>query len=302
MVIFSFVCFLLLLLYGIELLSSSLENKLNGRFLKIIHKFTSNIYISFVTGVILTFCTQSSSCITAIVIAFLNSNKLNLKNAISIILGANIGTSFTSIITSLNFDSSSFIILSCGLILYFFKKTKHFSTFFIGLGFIFISIYYLKQDLVTILNKINYSSYFVKSNNSILLSTWNGILISGIIQSSSATIGLAQIAANNRLISLMSAICIVLGANIGTTFTGLVASINSSKDSKALSISHLLLNLIGTILALPFVRWFSTFTVKNIPLYLSFVHILFNVVSSILGIIFISPLMRLSFLFIKKDT
>ena len=129
--------------------------------------------------------------------------------------------------------------------IYFIKKTHSFSYIFLGVGFIFFSLYCLKLELNESFKHLNYLKYFQLSNPSIILSTLNGILISGIIQSSSATIGLAQIATQNNNISLLSGICIVLGANIGTTFTGLIASIRSSNNSKILAVSNLILNLLG---------------------------------------------------------
>lgn len=300
MLLISIFCFILLFLYGIDLLTNYLESRFNSKSTYILNKFTSNIFMSFLVGIIITFFTQSSSAVTAIVISLLNANKLKLKNAISIMIGSNIGTTFTSLITGLNIDKYCFVFLAFGLILHFINKTKNISKLFVGLGFIFLSLFLLKLDLAKVLDSINYLAYFKKSNNSILLSTWNGILISGIIQSSSATIGLAQIAASNKLISLLSGICIVLGANIGTTFTGLIASIKSNDLSKALAVSHFLLNLFGVILVLPFVNLFSFNIYMQESVFLSFIHILFNLFSAILGIIFINPLMKVSLFLTKK--
>lgn len=300
MFIFSFVCFVCLFLYGIEILSNYLEQRFNSQSLSILNN-SSNIYISFLIGIIITFITQSSSAVTAIIIAFLNADKIKLKNAISIMMGSNIGTTFSSVFTCFNIDQYSYIILSLGLIMYFFKKTKNFSKLLLGIGFIFFSLFYLKNELTLVFSKLNYLNYFKYSNNSILLSTWNGILISGIIQSSSATISLTQIAVQDKLISLLSGICIVLGANIGTTFTGLIASIKSNKNAKTLAIANLLLNLFGVLLILPFVSLLSKTSYSNLSLYLSFIHILFNVGSCVGGLLLINPIINLSFKCIKKD-
>lgn len=293
MYIFSFICFVGLFLYGIELLSSFLANKFSNKTLYFL-EVSENIYVSFLIGILFTFITQSSSIVTAIIIAFLNANKMKLKNGIAIMLGSNIGTTFSSIFTSFNIDKYHYIILGIGLILFFIKRTKTYSEFFLGLGFIFLSLFYLKSSLNDLFNNINYLAYFNKTKNSVLLNTFLGIFISGIIQSSSATISLAQIATQNNLISLLAGICIVLGANIGTTFTGLIASIKSNKPAKILALTNLLLNLFGVIVVLPFVRILSNTTFKNLPLYLSYVHILFNVVSCIVGLILIPPLIRLN--------
>lgn len=300
MLLLSIICFILLFLFGIDLLSNFLNNKFNKKTIYILNKFTSNILVSCFVGILLTLLTQSSSVITALVIALLNAKKLDLKNAISIMIGSNIGTTFTSLITSLDVDKYYFLILILGLVLHFIKKTNNISKLFLGLGFIFMSLYLIKSDLIIVMNKLNYLSYFKKSNNSVLLSTWNGILISGIIQSSSATIGLAQVAVTNKLISLLSGICMVLGANIGTTFTGLIASLKSNHLAKALAVSHLILNLFGVIIVLPFVRLFSNNICINNSLYLSLVHILFNIASSFFGLFLINPLQRISLFLTKK--
>ena len=300
MIIFSIVCFILLFIYGINCLTTFLENNFSNNTHRYISK-ANNIYVSFLIGIVITFLTQSSSTITAIMIAFLNAKKIKLKNAMAVMLGANIGTTFTSIITSFNIDRYCYIILSVGLFLSFFNKTKRFSNLFIGLGLIFFSLFCLKTELYSLFNQLNYIYFFKKANNNILLSTWNGILISGIIQSSSVTIALAQVCANDNLISLMSGICIVLGANIGTTFTGLFASIKASDESKILSIGHLFINLFGVLLILPFINILLKIKHENIPLYLSFIHIIFNIVSCTIGLFFINPIIKLSKLFIKKE-
>ncbi len=301
MLVFSILCFILLFIYGINTLTSFLENNFSNNTKRFIDK-TDNIYISFLIGVLITFFTQSSSTITAIMIAFLNAKKINLNKAMAVMLGSNIGTTFTSVLTSFNIDQYCYIFLTIGLFLSFCKKTKSFSKLFLGFGFIFFSLFSLKNELYNLFKQLDYIYYFQKANNSILLSTWNGVLISGIIQSSSVTIGLAQVCAQNNLISLLSGICIVLGANIGTTFTGLIASINSSNDSKVLSVAHFFINLFGVILVLPFINILLNVKVKNIPLYLSFVHIIFNIVSCILALFFINPIITFSKLFIKKES
>ena len=170
---------------------------------------------------------------------------MKFKNAFAIMLGSNIGTTFSSIFTSFNIDQYYYIILSLGLIMYFIKKTKTYSQLFLGLGFIFLSLFYLKSYLSSLFSNITYLSYFNKVNNSVLLSTLAGVFVSGIIQSSSATISLAQIATQNNYISVLSGICIILGANIGTTFTGLIAAIKSNKYAKLLAWSNFVLNIFG---------------------------------------------------------
>ena len=300
MLVFSILCFILLFMYGINTLTIFLENNFTNNTTRFIDK-TDNIYTAFLIGVLITFLTQSSSTITAIMIAFLNAKKIKLNKAMAVMLGSNIGTTFTSLLTSFNIDQYCYIILTIGLFLSFCKKTKGFSKLFLGLGFIFFSLFSLKNELYALFEQLDYIYYFQKANNSILLSTWNGVLISGIIQSSSVTIGLAQVSAQNNLISLLSGICIVLGANIGTTFTGLIASINSSNDSKVLSVAHLFINLFGVILVLPFINILLNVKVKNIPLYLSFVHIVFNIINCLLAMFFINPIITFSKFFIKKE-
>ena len=211
--IISIVFYICLFLYGIDILTKFLEQTYSSKMLSYLNK-CSNIYISFLIGIIITFITQSSSAITAIVIAFLNSKRLELKSAIAITMGSNIGTTFTSLFTSISLDSYGVLVLIIGLVFYFIKKTHSFSYIFLGVGFIFFSLYCLKLELNESFKHLNYLKYFQLSNSSIILSTLNGILISGIIQSSSATISLAQIATQNNNISLLSGICIVLGANI----------------------------------------------------------------------------------------
>ena len=234
-------------------------------------------------------------------IAFLNARKIKLYNATAVMLGANIGTTFTSVLTSINIDQYSYIILSCGLLLSFFHKTKQTAKLFLGIGFIFFSLYCLKHQLYNVFDNINYLAYFQKANNNIVLSTWNGILISGIIQSSSATIALAQICTTEKLISVLSGVCIVLGANIGTTFTGLIVSFKASVEAKVLSVTNLLINLIGVLIMLPFIKSILKINYTNTSLFLSFVHIIFNIVTCTIGLFFINIITRLSYKLIKKE-
>ena len=300
MIIISIFCFVFLFIYGINLLTSYLESRVLIKSSLNIKKI-NNIFVCFLFGIFVTFITQSSSAITAIIIAFLNAKQVTLKNAIAVLLGANIGTTFTSVLTSFDVDQYSYLVLCGGLFLSFFNKTKPISKLFIGLGFIFYSLFCLKNITTSFFEDFEYIYFLKKANNNILLSTWHGILLSGILQSSSVSIALAQICASNGTISLSAGICMVLGSNIGTTFTGLICSFKSSYESKILAVAHLLFNLFGVLFTLPFVQKISAIKTNNISLYLSIFHVLFNVVSCVVSLCFINSIIKLSKLIIKKE-
>lgn len=298
--IISIFCFILLFIYGINVLTSFLESYFLNKS-KLHYSKLSNIYVSFIFGTLITFLTQSSSAITAIMIAFLNAKQIKLKNAIAVMLGANIGTTFTSLITSFSLDQYSYIILGVGLFLSLLKKTNNISKFFIGLGFIFYSLFCLKNTLAVVFDNIEYIYFLKYANNSVILSTWNGILLSGLLQSSSVTIAITQLCATNGSISVLSGICVILGSNIGTTFTGLICSLKSSYESKLLAISHLIINVLGVFVILPFVKYFIRIKYNNISLFLSLIHIFFNIISCSASLFFINQIIKLSKLLVKKE-
>lgn len=289
---------ILLILFSINVLSHHLEQNLSIRYM---NRFSNNIYTMFLLGIIVTFLTQSSTAITALTICLLKSNKINLKSAVSIVLGSNIGTSFTPLITGISFINF-YLFFIIGFIIYMFKKHKSIGLLFIYISFLFLGLSTLKDSLITVKENINLSNYFIHYNKYTLYSYFGGILFSFLLQSSNIVIVIVQQLGSLHILSLLSSFCIVLGANVGTTISGLILSLTSNRETRILALSNLLVNLVGSLIAMPILNVLNIYIINSIELTLSIFQITFNIVSSVLGLIFMNHLIVFASMFVKKKT
>ena len=296
-IILSFVC---LLLYSIAFIGKTIEDSNQALIKKVLNKFTSSTFSSFLTGVLICLITQSSSIITILTISLISGKVLSLKKGLAILIGSNIGTTLVSLLISLNIGSFYYCFFVFAIILLFLNK-KQLSSFLIYIGLIFLSINSIENILLNSFDEVFIKDILTKFENP-LLGILSGIISSFIIQSSSTTIALAQSMYETKLLSNVLGISIMLGANIGTTLSGLFFSINSSIDSKRVAVGSFLFNLFGVIFTIPFLYIYNNIISSFNQQYLiSIMHIFFNIITGFLGILFINPL---TFLTIKiiKDT
>ena len=256
---------LCLFLFGMNLMGQALERRAGGKLQSLLDKMTSNVFAGFLTGLGITAIIQSSSATTVMVVGFVNSGLMTLRQAINVIMGANVGTTVTAWLLSLaGIDSgnvwikllkpTSFtpVLALIGIIFYMFcKDTKKKDTGMILLGFatLMFGMDTMSGAVAGLKDVPGFAELFIMFTNPIL-GVLVGAVLTGIIQSSSASVGILQALALTGQVSYAAAIPIIMGQNIGTTVTALLSSVGTSKNAKRAAVVHLMFNVIGVVVLL----------------------------------------------------
>jgi phosphate:Na+ symporter len=309
-------------LYGMKLMSESLQKVAGRRMQKILEAIARKPLYGIFTGLIVTAIIQSSSATTVMIVSFANAGLLSLTQSVSVIMGANIGTTVTAWLISLLgfshlFDINVILLplLALSLPLFFSRKPhqRTVAEFIIGLVILFMGLYFIKSNVP----EVDQSTYFFKHFSSytdprffdILLFVGAGLLLTIIFQSSSATIAFTFVIATEGWISFPLAAAMVLGENIGTTSTAIISSLVANTPAKRAALSHLIFNLIGVIWALILLQpllYFSDLLAQqivqqsafsnpaSIPIALSVFHSTFNLVNTLLLVGFIPFIVNLT--------
>ncbi len=261
---FSMIGGLSLFLFGMNLMGQALERKAGNRLKELLSKMTGSKLKGFLTGLVITAIIQSSSATTVMVVGFVNSGLMTLKQAIGVIMGANIGTTMTAWILSLSgisgtglimrfLNPSSFtpILAFIGILYYMFMNEKKKDTGMIFLGFAVLMYgMSIMSDSVSGLAEVKeFAQLFLLFTNPIL-GVLAGLILTAIIQSSSASVGILQALSTTGKVTYSAAIPIIMGQNIGTCVTALLSSIGTNKNARRAAIVHLLFNVVGTIVML----------------------------------------------------
>lgn len=301
-----------LLLYGIKILGEGLELAAGAKLKVLLEKMTSNRFAAVLVGFVITTLIQSSSTTTVMVVGFVNTGIMNLTQAIGVIMGANIGTTTTSILVSLDIGKYAPIAIGIGVFLSMLtKKTtkKHIGLAITGFGMLFLGMTLMKDAMEPLASSPVFSEWLMNANNP-FVAILIGTVITAVIQSSAASIGILQALAAQGLIPLHFAAYVIYGQNIGTCITALISSIGTKKNSKRTAVMHVLFNVFGTVIFivltkfLPFTDWIESLT-DNTMMQLSLVHIIFNVVSTLIMFPFADKvLVKLACLIVpdKKDS
>lgn len=292
--IFGMVGGLGLFLYGMNLLSEGLQKITGDKIQKILELFTNKPIMGIVTGALITSIIQSSSATSVIVIGLVNAGLLNLKQSISIIVGANIGTTVTAQIVSFRLEKYALPAIGIGVILNFMskkRKYKYLGQVLLGFGILFLGLHTMSSAVKPLRSYAPFLDLLVNISHNPLLGIAVAAIFTAIIQSSSATTAIVIAMSIQGIINIESAIPLILGSNIGTCFTAVIASIGSSITGKRVALSHLFFNVGGVILFLFFLDNFSflaTLTSPIIPRQIANAHTIFNVVNSIVLLPFLS--------------
>ena len=241
---------LALFLYGMEMMSSGLELVAGDKLRVVIEKMTSNFFKSILVGALVTAVIQSSSATTVMVVGFVNAGLMTIYQSVGIIMGANIGTTITGQLVALNISTLAPIIAFVGFLLNTFsksKKKKYIGQSIIGLGFLFMGMQFMSDSMAPLRDYPGFASLMTKFDNPIL-GVLAGTGVTALLQSSSASLGILQAVANQGVISLHSAMYIILGFNIGTCVTSVLSSVGSSKNARRTALVHVLFNIIGKII------------------------------------------------------
>ena len=239
-----------LFLFGMELMSDSIEKVAGARLRRILEIFTTNRFMGMIVGIIFTGIIQSSSACTVMVVSFVNSGLMNLYQAAGVILGANIGTTITSQLVSFNLSKIAPLILLVGVVVMMFtkkEKVRKVAEVVVGFGILFVGLSTMSQAMANMKNEPQVVNLLMSLKNP-FLATLMGFALTAVIQSSSVTVSIVLLLANQDLLPLPITLYIILGCNIGACATAMLASLSGKKDAKRAALIHLLFNVIGTVI------------------------------------------------------
>lgn len=281
---------LALFMYGMQMMSTGLETAAGNKMKTILEKLTSNRIKGVLAGAIITAVVQSSSATTVMVVGFVNSGLMTLRQAVWVIMGANIGTTITGQLIALDVGALAPFFAFVGVICAMFikkEKVKHISEVIAGFGVLFIGMDMMGNAMVPLQSSevfINFMTTFSNPLAGIIM----GAVFTAIIQSSSASVGILQALAAAGLVPLSSAVYILFGQNIGTCITAVLASIGTRTNAKRTTIIHLMFNILGTTIftivsiVTPFTDFMATTAPGNPAAQIANVHTTFNIVTTLL--------------------
>ena len=279
-----------LFLFGMKIMGDGLEKAAGNRMKKILEMATSNRLLAVLTGIVITAIIQSSSATTVMVVGFVNASLMSLTQAVGVIMGANIGTTVTSLMLSVKVDFAA-IFAFLGLILTTLNAKKHpvanqFGYVTMGLGILFVGMNTMSSAMKPLQEWQVFKDMMVSFSHP-LLGVLAGLVITAVVQSSSASVGILQALAGEGLIPLQSSVFILFGQNIGTCVTALIACSGASSSAKRAAMVHLLFNVIGTVIFVviavifPFADFIEGLAPGNLRLQIAFVHVIFNITNTL---------------------
>ena len=298
--------------FGMKTMSEGLKKIAGGRLKGFLDHMTKLPIVGILIGAFVTCLIQSSSATTVMVVGFVNAGLLALKQAIPVIMGANIGTTITawlvSTISLFNISSLALPSVGIGFAIMTFAKTKKkqsWGQIILGFGILFIGLYYMKDAFSPLKNSQIVKDIFVSFSVNPLLGVFAGVIFTMLLQSSSATIAIVQVLAFNGVITFDAAIPLILGDNIGTTITAQIAAVGTNIDARRAAMSHTLFNVFGAVYMIVFLYlgWFHKFiqwaipgeiTTANIMVYLAVAHTAIKVLNTVIFMPFINFLEKAS--------
>ena len=255
--LFSFIGGLGMFLYGMNIMADGLQKSAGGRMQKLMSFLTKNRLMAILVGAGITAIIQSSSATTVMVVGFVNAGMLELTQAVGVIMGANIGTTITAWIVSMSEWGSVMkpeffapLLLGIGAFLVLFTKSekkKKIGEILVGFSILFIGLSFMSDAIKPYREAPVFAKAFAVLGKNPVLAILAGTVVTAIIQSSSASVGILQTLALNGVVNWQSAVFITLGQNIGTCVTALLSSAGAGKNAKRASCIHLLFNVIGAV-------------------------------------------------------
>lgn len=302
-----------LFLFGIRTMGDGLENAAGAKLKRMLEVLTGNRFLAVLVGFVVTAIIQSSTATTVMVVGFVNAGMMSLAQAVGVIMGANIGTTVTSLLIALNFSSVAAAAVLVGVILMLASKktvVKNLGAIFTGFGLLFLGIDMMSDSMAPLRDSAGFMNFIVTVSESPLRPLFGiilGIVMTAVLQSSSASVGVLQTLAMQGLVPLKFSVFVLFGQNIGTCLTALFSTVGAKKNSKRAAVIHLLFNLIGTgifiLIALltPYVEWIEKLSPDPMA-QIAISHIVFNIVSTVVMFPFAKVLVKLSCLLVPgKD-
>lgn len=307
--IFEFIGGLGLFLYGMNIMADGLQRSAGGKLKDLMGFLTRNRFVAVLMGAGITALIQSSSATTVMVVGFVNAGMLSLSQAVGVIMGANVGTTITAWIVSLNEWGSVLkpeffapLVVGVGAIMFLFAKSerkKKIGEIMAGFGILFIGLSFMSGSIAPYKDAPVFSEAFRVLGRNPILAVVAGAVVTAIIQSSSASVGILQALAMNGIVNWQSAVFITLGQNIGTCVTAILSSTGTGKNAKRASVIHLLFNMIGSIwfgivmfIIFRFQNDWASATINSVQI--SIFHTVFNVLNTLVLFPFGDVLVKLS--------
>ena len=313
MILFNFLGGLGLFLFGIKAMSDGLQSVAGEKMRLILEKGTSTPIRGVLTGTFVTALIQSSSGTTVLAVGLVNAGLLSLRQAIGIIMGANIGTTVTAYLIGFDLKEYSLPIIALGVFLIFFSKNKKFNYIgqvIFGFGLLFFGMDVMGQGMKPLRSSDFFINLMTDVEHNVFLGVFIGTVFTGIVQSSSATTGILQELAHQGAVTLNQVVPILFGINVGTTITALLAGIGASVVARRAALSHFIFNVLGTLIFLPlfltgiflklviiitekfyiFVPGSGSWETLNIKMQIAQIHGIFNITNTILLLPFVTIL------------
>ena len=311
--IINLLCGIGLFLTGMTIMSESTTEAFGEKLKDILSALTKNKISGVLTGFAVTGIIQSSCATTVTAVSFVNAGILSLSGAVGIVMGANIGTTITSLIIAFNFSDIAPIAVFFGTVMKMLAKSsklKSAGMIIIGFGLLFIGLNTMSTSFEALKNNPDFLSFISKTDGKIQ-GVLTGFLMTAIMQSSSATVGILQALSMQKIIPLSTAFYIILGQNIGAVIPVIISSAGASKTAKQVSVVHFLFNFIGTIIflgAMELINCEAIFSfAETDSLRISLFHIMFNIISTLLLLPVSDLLLKISerltpgFVFYRKE-
>lgn len=289
-ILFKFIGGLGIFLFGIKYMSDGLQKSAGDKMRGLLEKYTSNPILGVLFGIGVTILIQSSSGTTVMAIGLVNAGLMTLRQAIGVVMGANIGTTMTAFIVGIKIEEYALPIIAIGAFFLFFfnkKRFQYIGQIIFGFGTLFLGLSTMSGGLKPLREMPVFTDFMVQLSDQPILGLIVGTVFTIIVQSSSATIGILQTIADEGMISLQGALPILFGDNIGTTITAVLASIGATVAAKRTALVHVIFNVVGSIIfliLLPVVHaavlWIGEGV--NIRMQIAYAHGIFNVTNTLI--------------------
>ncbi len=276
-----------LLLFGMRFMKAGLENAARKRMKQALATLTKNPFIGFLTGTGITALVQSSTAVTVITIGFVNAGVINFYQAVGIVLGTNVGTCITAQMISFNLEEIALPAIGLGALMMVLGRRKGLRCLgqsVVGFGIVFLGIGTMSDSLEPLRHSQVFISLLGRVSSNAFLGVLAGTVFTAMIHSSATTTGVVIALSYQGLIDLPTSIAIILGSNVGTCITGIVAAIGTPAAARQVAAAHVLLNVVGVTAVMPFILPFAHLietTATTLPRQIANAHTLFNVFSSL---------------------
>jgi len=293
-----------LFLFGIKLMGESLQDLAGDRMRRLISALTSSPVKGVIVGALITALIQSSSATTVMTASFVHAGLMTLKQSVGVIMGAAIGTTITAQLIAFKIQEFALPLIGFGMLFAVFgrsKRQKFIGNCIVGFGLLFVGMQTMENAMFFLRDR---QDIFLAFQHHPLLGVMAGTVLTMLVQSSSATVGLTIVMASQGLLTIDSAIPILFGDNIGTTITAVLASVGLNRSARQSALAHVLFKVIGVLLFLAFLgpfRQLVLLTSTDIARQLANAHTIFNVLNTLLFLPFVEPFVRLVRAIIPDD-